>query len=118
MADGCLSKLTIIESSNRATQYKKTVDALPVYCADKGYWFVDGIICKDTEQTEADFEEPYLNIALWLTMYHVKIETVDPLAVPATDGSHTPIKQMVEKIHVFNANIQKKLLHVYYLMTE
>ena len=31
MKDGCLSKLTITESSNRATQYKKTIDALPVY---------------------------------------------------------------------------------------
>ena len=27
MKDGCLSKLTITESSNRATQYKKIVDA-------------------------------------------------------------------------------------------
>ena len=40
MKDWCLYKLTITESSNRATQYKKIVDALPVFCADKGYWFV------------------------------------------------------------------------------
>ena len=46
MKDGCLSKLTITESSNRATQYKKIVDALLVYCADKGYGYVDNIICK------------------------------------------------------------------------
>ena len=37
MKDGCLSKLTITESANRAIQYKKNIDALPVYCVDKGY---------------------------------------------------------------------------------
>ena len=37
MKDGCLSKLTITESANRAIQYKKITYTLPVYCTDKGY---------------------------------------------------------------------------------
>ena len=59
MKDGCLSKFIITDGSSRATQHKKMVDALPVFCADKGYWFVDDIICKDTELTYADFQETY-----------------------------------------------------------
>ena len=49
MKVSCLSKLTITESSNRAIQFKKIVDALPVYCADKGYWYIDNIIPKNTK---------------------------------------------------------------------
>ena len=71
MRDGCLSKLTITESTVRATQYKKIVDTLPVYCADKEYRFVGNIIRKDTELTEVDFQEPYPNTALWSTKYYI-----------------------------------------------
>ena len=117
MIDGCLSNLTITESSNRATQYKEIVVALSVNCADKGYWCVDDIIHKDTELKEADFKEPHPNIALWSKKYmsrsRLLIKTVDPAAVPAADGSRTPIKQMVEKNNVFNANIQMKLVAEY-----
>ena len=35
MKDGCLSKLTITESGHQATQYKKVIDTLPVFCADR-----------------------------------------------------------------------------------
>ena len=37
MRDGCLSKLTITKNGHRATQYKKVIDVLPVFCADKYY---------------------------------------------------------------------------------
>ena len=36
MKDGPLSKLTITKGGQQATQYKKIIDALPVFCADKG----------------------------------------------------------------------------------
>ena len=36
MKDGPLSKLTITKGGQQATQYKKILDALPVFCADKG----------------------------------------------------------------------------------
>ena len=37
MKDGPLFKLTITKGGQQATQYKKIIDALPVFCADKGY---------------------------------------------------------------------------------
>ena len=64
MKDGCLSKLIITDGSNRATQHKKIVDALPVFCADKGSRFVDDIICKNTKLTEAGFKERDLDSVL------------------------------------------------------
>ena len=112
MKDGCLSKLTITESSNRATQHKKIVDGLPVFCADKGYRFVDDIVCKNTELTEADFQETYPDSVLWSTKYHAEIDTVDPNVI-AMNGVRPPIKEMVESIHVFDTNIQKQLLAEY-----
>ena len=42
--DGPLSKLTITEGGQQATQYKKIIDALPVFCADKRYKFNDNVI--------------------------------------------------------------------------
>ena len=87
MKDGCLSKLTISESSNRAIQYKKIVDALPVYCGDKQYQYIDDIICKNTKLLESAFLPPYLVATQWSTTYHIKIETVDMTSPPATDGS-------------------------------
>ena len=71
MKDDCLSKLTITDGSNIATQHKKTVNALPVFCADKVYLFVNEIICKNTELTEADFQETYPRAVLWSTKYHI-----------------------------------------------
>ena len=44
MKDGPLSKLTITKGGQRATQYKKIVDALPVFCADKEYKCIDNVI--------------------------------------------------------------------------
>ena len=52
----------------------------------------------------------YSVITQWSNTLHIEIETVDPESVPGTNGSRTPIKEMVEKTHVFNANLQKKLL--------
>ena len=49
MKDGPLSKLTITEGGQQATQYKKIIDALPVFCADKGYKFIDDVIQTNSE---------------------------------------------------------------------
>ena len=50
MKGGPLSKLTIIKGGQQATQYKKIIDALPVFRADKGYKFIYGIIWTGTER--------------------------------------------------------------------
>ena len=112
MKDGCLSKLTITDGSNRATWQKKIVDTLPLFCADKEYQFVGGIICKDTEVTEADFKEIDPDSDLWSIKYYIEINTINP-NVPAVNGVCPPIKEMVEKIRVFDTNIQKQLLTEY-----
>ena len=44
MKDDPLSKLTITKGGQRATQYKKILDALPVFCVDKGYKFIKDVI--------------------------------------------------------------------------
>ena len=109
MKDGCITKLTITESSNRATQYKKIVDDLPVFRADKVYRSGNDIICKDTELIEEDFKEIYPDSDLWSTKYYIKIDIVDPLAAVGTNKSCPVIKMTVEKIHAFDTNIQTQL---------
>ena len=106
MKDGCLSKLTITDGSTRAVQHKKIIDVLPVFCADKGYRFVNEIICKNTELTEEDFQETYPLSTQWSTKYSFEVGTIDP-NVTAVNDICPPIKEIVEKIHVFNANFQK-----------
>ena len=59
MKDGPLSKLTITKGGQRATHYKKILDALPVFCADKGYKFIDDIIQTNTEKVKTDFTLTY-----------------------------------------------------------
>ena len=113
MKDGCLSKLIITKSSNRATQYKKVVDALLVCCADKGYWYINDIVHTNTELQEAAFLLSYLLAVLWSNTYHVQIETVDSIVIPDAHRAQLPITEMVEKTHVFNSNFQKQLLADY-----
>ena len=55
MKDGPLSKLTITKGGQEATQYKKIVDALPVFCVDKGYRSIDDVNCMNTKLLEAAF---------------------------------------------------------------
>ena len=110
MKDGCLSKLTITESSNRAIQLKKIVDTLSVYCADKGYRYIDDIICANTELLEAAFLPVYLDAALWSNTYHGQIKTLNSTVAPDAYGVCPSIIKMEEKTHIFNSNLQKQLL--------
>ena len=100
----CLSKLTINESSNRAIQFKKIINA------DKRYLYIGDIFCKNTELLEAAFLPPYPDASRWSIKFHTKIKTIDPASAPGTNGSRTPIKEMVEKTHVINTNHQMQLL--------
>ena len=77
MKDGPLSKLTITESGQQATQYKKTIDALLVFCADKGYEFIDDVIPTNTELLGAAFLPTYPNATLWSSTYHVQVDVVN-----------------------------------------
>ena len=82
MKDGPLSKLTITEAGQRATQFKKIIDALPVFCADKGYRFIDDIIGTNKGLLEKAFLPTYPDPARWSTTYHVQVATVNPKATP------------------------------------
>ena len=65
MKDGPPPKLTINKGGQRATQHKKIIDALPVFYVDKGYKFIDNVICTNTELLEVAFLPTYPNQALW-----------------------------------------------------
>ena len=59
MKDGCCSKLTIAKNVHRATQYKKIIDTLPVFCVDKNYIYINDIIPTGTKLFEAAFLPVY-----------------------------------------------------------
>ena len=65
MKDGPLSKLIITKGGQRATQYKKIIDALPVFCADKGYRFIDDVIHTNKELQESAFLPTYPDATRW-----------------------------------------------------
>ena len=47
--------IVISSDSNRATQYKILKDAVPVFCAEKGYNGVVGIVHDMKDWVEVDF---------------------------------------------------------------
>ena len=44
MKDGPISKLLIIKTGHRPTQFKKITDTLPVLCADKNFQGLDEVL--------------------------------------------------------------------------
>ena len=65
MKDGCLSKFTITKSRHQATQYNKMIDALPVFCVDKNYRYINGIICTGIGLLEVALLPTYLDTTRW-----------------------------------------------------
>ena len=59
MKDGCLSKVIITDSGHRAIQFKNIIAALPVFCADKNYRYINDIICTGTKLREGSFLPAY-----------------------------------------------------------
>ena len=110
MKDGPLSKLTITKGGQRATQYKKIFDALPVFCADKGYKFINDIIRTNTEKVKSDFTPTYPLASQWSNIYHVEVTTVDINAALNANGARVPIQEMQLRTNVFDPNLQKELL--------
>ena len=82
MRDSSLSKLTITEGGQPVTQYKKIIDAPPVFCADKGYKFIGNVIWTNTELLEVAFLPTYPTVTLWSYTYHVQVDVVGAAAVP------------------------------------
>ena len=110
MKDGHLTKLAITEGGQQATQYKKVTDALPVFCADKGYRFINDVIRTNIELLEAAFLPIYPDATQWSFTYHVQIIVVDPIAVQDANSVCVMRPEMQQKSHIFDPNFQKQLL--------
>ena len=111
MKVGPLSKLTITEGGQQATQYKKILDALPVLAADKGYKYINDIIRTDKEKEISDFTPTYPLASQWSTTYHVEVVTVNPKATPDPTTKKRPtVIKLQERTNVHNPDLQKKLL--------
>ena len=87
------------------------VDALPVFCADKNYRYINDIICTGTKLLEAAFLPTYPDTTQWSCTYHVNIDIVEPTAtVNAQTSVRLVTSTMVEKTHIFGTSPQKQLL--------
>ena len=115
MKDEPLSKLTITKDGQQATQYKKVIDALPVFCTGKGFKFIDDVIWTNTKLEQAAFLLTYPNTTLWLNTYHVQIQTVGRVAAADQDGVCPLITDVHNRSHVFDPNLQEQLLSEYNL---
>ena len=73
MKEGPLFKLTITKGGQQNIQYKKILDTLPVFCADKGYRFISDVICTNTKLVETTFLPKYPEATKWSKSYHVHI---------------------------------------------
>ena len=112
MKEGPLFKLTISEGGQQTTQYKKIIDALPVLCADKGFRYIDEIICTNKEEVESTFLPAYPDANQWSTTHEVYVKVVDK-SQAVVNGLH-PLKAiMANKTIITDPNLQKKLLSTY-----
>ena len=113
MKDGPISKLLITETGHRLTQYKKIVDTLLVLCAGKDFRGLNEVIRTELGLAKLYFMPTYLDGNLWSTTYHVQVSTVNQIDVPIADDSHPARFEMKERTHIFDVNLQKKLLLEY-----
>ena len=114
MKDSPISKLTITKTGHRPSQFKKICDILPVFCADKNYRGLNEVLRTGCDKVKDDFMPAYPNATQWSNTHHVEIQTVDPTAnIDATTGLRPPITTVLQKTHVFDANLQKRLLLQY-----
>ena len=116
MKDGLISELTITETGNRPSQFKKIYDALPVFCADKNYGGLDEVLRTGRDKVKDDFMPAYPNANLWSNTHQIQVATVAAgvaLIEGSTTGQHVTTYQLVDQTIVTNANLQKQLLSEY-----
>ena len=113
MRDGPISKLTITETGYRPSQFKKISDVLPVLCTNKNFQGLDEILRTGRDLVKTDFMPPYPNATQWSITHHIQLSIVDPNDPELPDGSLPICFEMMEQIHVFDANLQKELLLEY-----
>ena len=79
--------------------------SLPVFCADKGYKFIEDIIRTKTEKLQSAFAPTYPDATRWSYTYHVEVTTVDPLGLLDANGLRMTIKETQLRTNVFNPNL-------------
>ena len=113
MKQGPVYKLAITKTGHRLTQFKKITDALPVLCADTNFQGLNEVLWTGRDLVKTDFMLTYPHTTQWSTTHHVQISIVNPMDVPAADGSLLAHFEIMEQPHIFDANLQKKLLLEY-----
>ena len=92
MKDGPISKLLIIKTGHKFTQYKKITDTLPVLYAGKNFQGLDEVIQTGHNLVETDFMPTYPNFTQWSTTHYVQVSTVNQKYPPdAITGECPPI---------------------------
>ena len=116
MKDGPISKLTITETGHKPSQFKKTYDALPAFCADKNYGSLDEVLRTGHEQVEADFMPASPNANFWSNTHQIQVAPITTgaaLVEGTTTNERVVTYELVEQTIVANANLQKHLLSKY-----
>ena len=109
MKDGLISELTITETGHRLSQFKKLYYALPVFCADKNYGGLNGVLRTGHYQVRGDFIPAYPNATLWSHTHQIQVATVADGAA-LVEGSlieRVATYKLVNKTIVTDANLQK-----------
>ena len=91
--------IVVSSDSNRATQYKILKDAIPIFCAEKGYNGVGGIVHEMKDWVEVDFypdppsdakrrkfSKPYRTVLCQET-----VTTIEPREVPRLSDDGNPL---------------------------
>ena len=95
---GCMKGIVVSSDSNRATQYKALKDAIPIFCAEKGYYAV-GEIVQDMEDWDMSnyypappddsvrktFSTPYQAV-----IYNQAVKRIEKVQVQAQDSAGKP----------------------------
>ena len=61
MKDGPFSKLTFTKTGHRPSQFRKIINSLPVFCADKNYQGLNEVLHTGRDLVKDDFMPAYLN---------------------------------------------------------
>ena len=110
--DGQMSELTITETRQRPSQFKKIYNALPVFCADKNFGGLDEVLCTGRDKVENDFIPAYPNANIWSIKHQIQVATVAEGAtriLGSLTGKCVTTYELVDHTVVTNASLQKQL---------
>ena len=116
MKDIPISKLTITETGQRPSQFKKLWDVLPVFWADKNYGGLDEVLRTGRDKVKDNFMPAYSKANLYSITHQIQVATVCEGAaqiVGSLTGKRVTTYKLVDETVVTNASLQKQLLLKY-----